>query len=77
MLKKDELADPTSCFNKATDNEIVFVLLERDEAMATTIEFWANERIRLGIDREDSPKIVGARGVAYTLRLKRFWNEIT
>lgn len=47
MLKKDELSIPTSCLSKAHDNELIFVLLERDHAAPYAIRAWADERIRL------------------------------
>ena len=48
MLKSDEIANDDSCFNRAKDDERVFVLLARDSAAPATIRFWANERIRIG-----------------------------
>lgn len=32
MRKTEELLAPFSCLNKANDNELIFVLLARDEA---------------------------------------------
>lgn len=32
MRKRDELTDPNSCMNKASDDEWTFVLLGRDAA---------------------------------------------
>ena len=40
MKKTDELADPTSCLNKARDDERLFVLLARDPAAPVTIRAW-------------------------------------
>ena len=48
MLKIDEMDNEDSCFNRAKDDERIFVLLARDKAAPATIRFWANERIRLG-----------------------------
>ncbi len=46
MRKCDELTDPGSCLNKATDNEWLFVVLGRDVAAPATVRYWAVERIR-------------------------------
>lgn len=48
MRKCDEEADPSSCWNRAMPHEEVFVLLGRDPAVAATLRFWAEERVRLG-----------------------------
>jgi hypothetical protein len=48
MRKSDELKHPDSCTNRALGDEMVFVLLARDEAAPATLRFWANERVRLG-----------------------------
>jgi hypothetical protein len=41
MLKKDELAINTSCLNKATPTEPVFVLRAKDAFAAQTVRLWA------------------------------------
>lgn len=48
MIKQKELADPTSCMNRAHDDEMTFVLLGRDPAAPIAIRAWIEERIRLG-----------------------------
>lgn len=60
MIKRDEIATPTSCLNKAADDEFVFVLREKDLATPNTIRFWIQERIRLGLNKPDDPKLVAA-----------------
>ncbi len=47
MLKRDELEIATSCFNKARDNELIFVLLGRDVAAPAAIAEWIKTRILL------------------------------
>lgn len=42
MLKRDELAIPTSCLNKAADDEPVFVLRAKDVCAAIIVECWAH-----------------------------------
>lgn len=73
MLKRDELSDPNSCLNKARNDELVFVLLERDVAAPATIRAWVEERLRLGKNQPDDPQIVEAIACAdqmETARLK-------
>ena len=67
MRKRDELADPNSCLNKATDNEWLFVLLGRDQAAAATVRHWISERIRLGLNRADDAKLAEAARWAETM----------
>lgn len=43
-LKRDELSNPTSCLNKASDDEPVFVLRAHDPLAADTIRYWAGLR---------------------------------
>jgi hypothetical protein len=60
MLKRDELADPNSCLNRARDDEWTFVLLGRDPAAPVAIRAWIEERVRLGKNRRDDPQIRSA-----------------
>lgn len=64
MKKSQELTDQNSCLNKAMDDELLFVLLERDPAAAATIRFWAAERVRLGKNVRTDTKIKRALGQA-------------
>jgi hypothetical protein len=57
MRKRDELADPTSCLNKAREDEWLFVLLGRDRAAIVAVSEWIKERIRLGKNTSDDPQI--------------------
>lgn len=41
MLKRDELADPNSCLNKAADNEPIFVLRAQDISSPVLVDLWA------------------------------------
>ncbi|HJT76191.1 MAG TPA: hypothetical protein VJ739_03230 [Gemmataceae bacterium] len=60
MRKRDERERPDSCWNKARDDERLFVLLDRDEAFPGTVRFWAAERVRLGLNRPGDPKLESA-----------------
>jgi hypothetical protein len=62
--KRENIDDPNSCWNKARDDEQVFILLGRDEQMAGTIRDWADRRIAAGVDTDSSPKILSARRLA-------------
>lgn len=60
MRKRDELSDPNSCLNKAGDDEMLFVLLGRDEDAPETVRFWAHRRVARGKRAPDHPQIVEA-----------------
>lgn len=64
MKKRDELADPNSCLNKAKDDEMLFVLLARDPAAAVAVRAWVGERIRLGKNAPNDAKVVEAEAWA-------------
>ena len=42
MIKRDELANPNSCINKAGDDEPVFVLRAHDPAAPEIVREWAD-----------------------------------
>jgi hypothetical protein len=63
MRKHREISDPTSCLNKANDDEILFVLIGRDPAMPVAIQAWIDERVRLGKNTLDDPQMTEAREV--------------
>jgi len=52
MLKHEEALNPQSCFNRAKDNEPVFVLLGRDMAAPAAISTWIAMRRVLGLNTE-------------------------
>lgn len=41
MLKKDELLEPSSCLNRASAEEPIFVLRANDPLAAQTVRLWA------------------------------------
>lgn len=57
MKKKEELAEKHSCLNKAGEDEIIFVLLQRDKAAPGAIRAWCAERVRIGKNTWDDPQI--------------------
>lgn len=60
MIKREELSNPDSCMSRAHDNEMTFVLLERDVAVPETIRFWADLRVKKGKNNPGDPQILEA-----------------
>jgi hypothetical protein len=60
MLKKHELATPTSCLNKAASDEPVFVLRAKDKHAPQTLRLWAT----MAEDFHEPEKIAEARKLA-------------
>jgi hypothetical protein len=69
MVKREELANPNSCLNRAKDDEMVFVLLGRDPAARIAIHAWVAERLRLGKNNSSDPQIVEALQVATAMKI--------
>lgn len=63
MIKSKELVDPSSCLNRAREDEAVFVLIER-ECSPETIRFWCSLRVAKGKNRADDPQITEALTLA-------------
>jgi hypothetical protein len=57
MRKCDEMMLPDSCLNKAAENELLFVLRDKDPCMAGTIRYWARMRMELGLNTSGDSKI--------------------
>lgn len=64
MRKRDELFFPDSCLNKARDDEILFVILGRDEAFPGTVREWIKQRIELGLNKPGDAKLLEAERTA-------------
>jgi hypothetical protein len=71
MLKRDEIEHTESCFNKAGDNERLFVMLARDPAAPVAIRAWIAERIRLGKNSPGDEQIREAHECANLMELER------
>lgn len=54
-IKRDEVADPNSCLNRAADDEPVFVLRAKDPLAAKLVEDWAARSLLAGM-HEDKPQ---------------------
>lgn len=63
MTKRELLADPNSCWNRAADDEPVFVLLGRDVAAPVAISAWIARRLNRGNKYGDA-QLLDAEAVA-------------
>ena len=61
MIKKEEVDVKSSCWNKAKPEEMLFVLLARDESAPVAIRAWIEDRIKTGKNKADDPQIVEAQ----------------
>src|ERR1051326_8782693 len=57
MRKKDEIARPDSCLNKASEDEWLFVLRGKDVAAPAAVRAWIDERILLGKNKPEDEQI--------------------
>ena len=71
MIKRDEIEDSESCFNKAQDGERLFVMLARDPAAPAAIRAWIAERIRLGKNKPEDDQIREAHECANLMEVER------
>lgn len=76
MIKRDEIEDIESCFNKAYDSERLFVLLARDPAAPVAIRAWIAERIRLGKNTAEDEQIREAHECAKLMEVERTEIEV-
>ncbi len=66
MKRLDELTDPKSCINKASDDEPIFVLRANDPLAAGVVDYWANQAE--GGNLHEVWKINTARELAQEMR---------
>ncbi len=71
MKKQDEIIEDGSCWNRATSNERVFILLARDSAAPVAIRAWVSERIRTNKNKITDPQIVDALHTANQMEVER------
>jgi hypothetical protein len=69
MIKSAERSNTNSCWNKAWDDELVFVLLERDESTPVAIRAWVADRLKRGKNKPNDPQIVAALEDAHSIEL--------
>ena len=71
MIKRDEIEYESSCFNKARDDERVFVLLARDPAAPVAIRAWVAERLRIGKNSITDAQVIEALDCASRMERER------
>jgi hypothetical protein len=71
MRKQHELADQSSCLNRAQNNEFLFVLRGHDVAAPYTIRAWCQMRITMGKNKQDDPEIQEALAAANIMERER------
>ncbi len=71
MIKREELTNPSSCMSRAKDEEMTFVLLERDDAAPSTIRYWISRRISLGKNNPSDPQIIDAEQCAREMEMRK------
>jgi hypothetical protein len=71
MIKHEERTHPQSCWNKADEDELLFVILERDAAAPIAIRAWVEARIKLGKNQRSDQQIVEALGCAARMSMKK------
>jgi hypothetical protein len=71
MRKRDELSNPSCCFNRAGADEFVFVLLARDTAAPATIRAWIRERLRQRKNAAEDDQIMNAMECAARMERQR------
>lgn len=71
MRKYLETSLANSCLNKATPNEMLFVLLARDPAAPVAIRAWIEERVRIGKNAPGDPQIREAKECILTMEFEQ------
>jgi hypothetical protein len=71
MTKLEELTHPNSCLARASDDEMIFVLLSRDVCAPLAIRAWAEARVVCGKNRRGDLQIVEALAAAERMEDQR------
>lgn len=69
MKKRDELADPESTWNRAAEDEPLFVIRAKDKLSASMVRQWAEAAAMTGAHEPE--KIEEARELAWTMETWR------
>ena len=80
VKKTDEIKISDSCFNRALDDELIFVLLGRDVAAPAAIRMWIQERVRLGKNSMTDNQVESALQLANKIEganLQLLWGSPT
>jgi hypothetical protein len=71
MRKSREICDPESCFNRAKETEMVFVLLGRDRVAPWVIRLWCIGRCLIGKNKWNDRQIQDALWCAKLMQRER------
>jgi hypothetical protein len=71
MLKKDEIANQSSCLNRSSEEEPVFVLRGADVTAPNIIREWVKQRIGWGRNKPEDSQIVEALALAIQMEAWR------
>ena len=71
MIRTSELGDPTSCLNRAADDEPLFVLRAKDRCAPGAIRAWCAARVIKGKNTEDDQQIRQALAIAEAMETWR------
>jgi hypothetical protein len=63
VIKRDEIANPNSCLNRAADDEPIFVLRANDELAAQMVRQWAE--LYFDTKKDDKFNITDAQRAKY------------
>ena len=61
MTRSENLSDPNSCFNKANNDEPIFVLRAKDLTSIQVIAYWIHLRIQSKMNTRLDTKMQNAR----------------
>lgn len=75
MIRMRERIDPDSCWNKANDGEMVFVLLSRDRAAPWAVRVWCIVRVLIRKNRWRDAQIQEAWKSARVMRSQRLLKD--
>lgn len=70
MKKHQERTDLRSCFNRAKEDELMFVLLGRDAAAPAAIRAWVKARVDSEKNKFDDAQIIEALAIARQIELE-------
>ena len=71
MLKTFEMLNEDSCFNKAGNDEQIFVLLARDSSAPVAIRAWCADRVLSGKNNRNDNQIIEALQCANDMESSR------
>jgi hypothetical protein len=76
MRKKDELANPNSCLNRAKDNEWLFVLKASDICSPGAVRDWVKRRLKKKRNQPGDAQIIEALQCAQSMEEQKEKGEV-